>query len=333
MQKFAVLLTTFFAASAVVGHAQESTMKAIRFHEFGPVSVLKYEDAPRPSPAAGEVLVKVAAAGVNPVDAKVRDGSFKRGDEKLPMIPGYDIAGVVEEVGEGVTKFKKGDAVYAYLSLMRAGAYAQYAIAKENELALKPKSISNEEAAAVPLAALTAWQALIQTAKLETGQSVLVHGGSGGVGHFAVQLAKARGAKVSATASDKNQAFLKELGVDQPVDYRATRFEDVVKDVDIVLDTVAGETLARSYDVVKKGGIVVSILDQPNPIELAKRGIRGEVILVRPNGEQLAEIATLIEAGKIKPTISMTMPLAEAAKAHEQIETGHTRGKIVLKVE
>ncbi|HEV3409774.1 MAG TPA: NADP-dependent oxidoreductase [Chthoniobacterales bacterium] len=307
-------------------------MKAVRYDTFGGPEVLKYEDAPRPSPRAGELLVRVRAAGVNPVDAKVRAGAFGPGGQ-LPAIPGYDLAGVVEETGPEVTRFKKGDAIFAYLNLRRGGAYAQYAIVREDEAAAKPRALSFEEAAAVPLAALTAWQALVEKAKLDAGQTVLIHGGSGGVGSFAVQIAKARGAKVFATASTRNQETLKQLGVDQPIDYTTTKFEEVAKDVDVVLDTVAGETLARSYGVVKKGGIVVSILEPPKKEELAKRGIRGEVFLARPSAEMLGEVGKLIEAGKIKPVVSQVLPIAEAAKAHQQIETGHTRGKIVLKVE
>jgi NADPH:quinone reductase-like Zn-dependent oxidoreductase len=307
-------------------------MKAIVYHSVGGPSVLKYEDAPRPSPREGELLVRVRAAGVNPVDAKVRSGDFGPGGQ-LPTIPGYDLAGVVEESGPGATRFKKGDEVFAYLNLRRGGAYAQYALVKEEEVAAKPRKASFEEAAAVPLAALTAWQGLVEIAKLEPGQTVLIHGGSGGVGSFAVQIAKARGAKVIATASTRNQETLRDLGADQAIDYTTTKFEDLVKEVDVVLDTVAGETLARSYGVVKKGGMIVSILEPPKKEELSQRGIRGQVFLVRPNSEMLDEIGKLIEAGKIKPVVSEVLPLAEAAKAHQQIETGHTRGKIVLKVE
>jgi NADPH:quinone reductase-like Zn-dependent oxidoreductase len=329
-RSLATLLVAIVCSAS--GLASAETMKAVRVHSYGGLDALKIEEAPRPEPGAGELLVRVMAAGVNPVDAKARAGAFKLPGAKLPLIPGYDISGVVESTGSGVTKFNKGDAVYAYLSLAKGGAYAEFAVVKETEAALKPKNLSHEEAAAVPLAALTAWQALIDTAKMQEGQSVLIHGGSGGVGSFAVQIAKARGAKVSATASARNQEFLKELGADQPIDYRATKFEEVVNDVDVVLDTVAGETLTRSYDVVKKGGFIVSILDQPEKAELEKRGIRGTAILVRPNGEQLAEIAKLIEGGQVKPHVTQVFPLEEVARAHEAIETGHTRGKLVLRI-
>ncbi|HEX8679092.1 MAG TPA: NADP-dependent oxidoreductase, partial [Chthoniobacterales bacterium] len=252
-----------------------ASMKAIRIHGYGGIDVLKYEDAPRPEPTEDELLVRVIAAGVNPVDAKVRLGHFRPPGVKMPLIPGYDISGVVEKTGGKVTKFKPGDAVYAYLSLKRGGAYAEFAIVKESEAALKPPSLSHEEAAAVPLAASTAWQGLNEIAKLEAGQTVLIHGGSGGVGVFAIQIAKARGAHVIATASPANQELLKQLGADQTIDYRATRFEDVVKDVDVVLDPIAGETMKRSYGVLKKGGMLVSLLDDPDPAELKARGIRG----------------------------------------------------------
>jgi len=294
---------------------------------------LQYEDAPRPEPKEDEILIRVMSAGVNPVDAAICSGHMNRflGD-KLPLIPGMDAAGVVEKTGAKITKFKKGDPVYAYLSFKEQGGYAEFAIAREGEMALKPKAITFDDAAAVPLAATTAWQALIDTAKLEKGQTVLIHGGSGGVGHFAVQIAKARGAKVIATASTPNQDLLKELGVDQAIDYTTTKFEDVVKDVDVVLDAVRGDTLARSYGVVKKGGIIVSITGQPDQAELDKHGIRGSFLMAHPDAKVLEELAKLIDAKKVKPVVPQVLPLAEAAKAHEQIATHHTRGKIVLKV-
>jgi NADPH:quinone reductase-like Zn-dependent oxidoreductase len=293
---------------------------------------LKYEDAPRPEPKDDEVLIRVMAAGVNPVDAAIRAGRFHGGGGKLPFIPGMDVAGVVEKTGAKITKFKAKDPVYAYLSFKEQGGYAEFAIAKENEVSIKPKTIAFEGAAAVPLAATTAWQALVDTAKIDKGQTVLIHGGSGGVGHFAIQIAKARGAKVIATASTANQDLLKELGVDQAIDYTTTKFEDVVKDVDVVFNAVRGDTLARSYGVVKKGGVIVSITGQPDQAECEKRGIRGASLMAHPDAKVLEELAKLIDAKKIKPVVSQVFPLAEAAKAHEQIATAHTRGKIVLKV-
>jgi NADPH:quinone reductase-like Zn-dependent oxidoreductase len=309
------------------------TMKAIVIHEYGGPEVLKYEDVPRPEPKENEILVRVIAAGVNPVDGMVRAGMFaKYGRTPFPMIPGYDIAGTVEKTGPKITKFKKGDSVYAYLSLKDGGGYAEYAVATEVEAAPKPRSISFVEAAGVPVVALTAWQALIDTAKLSAGQTVLIHGGSGGVGSFAIQIAKARGARVIATASTANQDLLKQLAADVAIDYTKTRFEDVARDVDVVLDSVGKDTLARSYGVVKKGGFIVSLVARPDPTELEKHGIYGAPINVEPNSGELAEIGKLIDDKKIKVIISQVLPLPEAIKAHEQVATGHTRGKIVLKV-
>ena len=227
-------------------------MKAIVVHEYGGPEVLKYEDAPRPEPKENEVLVRVIACGVNPADPLIVSGRYaKEFGTHLPLIPGYDVAGVVEKTGAKITKLKAGDGVYGYA--LFGGGWAEYALLAENEAALKPKSLNYVEAAAVPLAALTAWQALIDVAKLSAGQTVLIHGGSGGVGSFAVQIAKARGARVIATASSANQDLLKQLGADIAIDYTKTKFEDVAKDVDVVLDPVGRDTLARSYAVVKKG--------------------------------------------------------------------------------
>ena len=308
-------------------------MKAIVVHEYGGPEVLKYEDAPRPEPKEDQILVRVVAAGVNPVDGMIRSGMFAKHEKAaFPMILGGDIAGVVENAGNKITKFKAGDPVFAYLSLKNGGGYAEYALATEREAALKPKSLTYVEAAAVPIVALTAWQALVDTAKLSAGQTVLIHGGSGGVGTFAIQIARARAAKVIATASTANQDLLKELGADIAVDYTKQKFEDVAKDVDVVLDSVGKDTLARSYGVVKKGGFIVSIVARLDQAELDKHGIHGATLSVDPNSEELAEIGKLIDEKKIKVIVSQTFPLSEAVKAQEQAATGHTRGKIVLKV-
>src|SRR6516225_2566741 len=309
------------------------TMKAVVIHEYGGPEVLKYEDIPRPEPNDDQVLIRVIAAGVNPVDAMIRSGMFDReGTRSFPIVPGGDVAGVVEKVGSKVTKFKTGDPVFAYVSLDNSGGYAQYALVTEREVAAKPKSLTYVEAAAVPIAGMTAWQALVDTAKLSAGQTVLIHGGSGGVGSFAIQIAKARGAKVIATASTANQEFLKQLGADVAIDYTKQRFEDVAKDVDVVLDSIGRDTLARSYGVMKKGGIIVSLVARPKESELEKHHIRGTALNVESTSDQLAEIGKLIDARKIKVIVSQTFPLSEAMKAQEQVATGHTRGKIVLKV-
>jgi NADPH:quinone reductase-like Zn-dependent oxidoreductase len=321
-----------FVPAAFLAQDAKTTMKAVRFHEFGKADVLVYEDAPKPEAKAGEVLVRIHAAGVNPVDWKARAGGLKSLNPTLPQIPGFDVAGVVESVGADVKRFKKGDEVYSYISLKHAGAYAEFVAIPESEVALKPKKIDFVHAAGVPLAALTAWQALFDTAGLKEGQTVLIHAGSGGVGHFAVQLAKAKGAKVIATASARNLEFLNELGADQVIDYTTQKFEELVKDVDVVLDPIGGDTLERSYQVVKSGGFIVSIVGPPDKTKLAARDLRGAGILVTPNAKELAEISELIDAGKVKPTVSEVIPLANAKHAHELSETGHTRGKIVLSV-
>jgi NADPH:quinone reductase-like Zn-dependent oxidoreductase len=293
--------------------------------------VLKFEEVPRPEPKEDEVLVRVIASGVNPADPLTLSGKYAREfGTHLPLIPGYDIAGVVEKMGAKVTNLKAGDAVYGYPTF--GGGWADYVTVKQWEVAAKPKTLNFAEAAAVPMCALTAWQALVDTAQLHPGQTILVHGGSGGVGSFAVQIAKARGARVIATASTANQDLLKQLGADVAIDYTKTRFEDVAKDVDAVLDPVGKETLARSYGVVKKGGIVMSLVARPDPVELEKRGIRGAAISVHPDAEDLAEIARLIDAGKIKPVVTEVLPLSEAIAAQRQAETHHTRGKLVLRI-
>jgi NADPH:quinone reductase-like Zn-dependent oxidoreductase len=327
-----ISLLRFVALIAIVplAAAAQSSMKAIVIHSYGGPEVLKYEDAPQPQPKDDEVLIRVMAAAVNPVDVFIREGHFT--GAKFPLIPGMDVSGVVEQTGNKVTKFKRGDAIYAYLSFEEQGGYAEFAVTKQDHAAPKPRSIDFEKTAAVPLAATTAWQALVERAGLSAGQTVLIHGGSGGVGTFAVQIAKARGAKVIATASTANQDLLKQLGVDQPIDYTTTKFEDVVKDVDIVLNAVRGDTLARSYGVVKKGGIIVSITEPPDPAELEKHGIRGTGLSAHPDAKILEELTKLIDAGKITPIVSAVLPLVDVTKAHQQIASHHTRGKVVLKV-
>ena len=306
-------------------------MKAIVAHEYGGPNVLKYEDAPRPEPKENEVLVRVIACGVNPADPLIVSGKYaQQFGTHLPLIPGYDVAGVVEKTGAKVTKLKVGDGVYGYA--LFGGGWAEYAVLAEGEAAIKPKSLTYVEAAAVPLAALTAWQALIDAAKLSAGQTALIHGGSGGVGSFAIQIAKARSARVIATASTANQDLLKQLGADVAIDYTKTKFEDVAKDVDVVLDPVGRDTLARSYAVVKKGGFIATLVSRPGQAELDKHGIRGASIYSHPDSNELTEITKLIEAKKIKPIVTQVVPLHEAAKAEEQAETHHTRGKIVIKI-
>jgi len=326
----AVRLPALVGVLALLGSGEEASMKAVRLHEFGGSEKLVLEDAPRPKPAAGEVLLEVRSAGVNPVDWKIRSGMFPDPRMKFPLVLGYDVCGVVESLGADVKPWKAGDEVYGMLPIAVGGGYAEYAIAPETILARKPKNLDAAAAGGVPLAALTAWQALFDKAGLASGQTVLVHGGSGGVGHFAVQFAKAKGAKVLASASAANQAFLKEIGADVAIDYKAQKFEDIARDVDVVLDSIGGDTLERSYGVVKKGGFVVSIVTRVDEKKLEERGLRGASMLVTPNAGELSEITKLIEEGKVKLVVGATFPLAEAAKAQDKLQAGGTRGKIVL---
>lgn len=312
-----------------------TTMKAARIHAYGDPNVFVYEDVPRPQPGAGEALVRVQAAGVNPVDFKTRAGRGMGGGstDLLPLIVGWDISGVVETVGAGVTTFRPGDEVYSMVRFPEIGsAYAEYVAAPASDFALKPKTLDHIQAAAVPLAALTAWQVMFDTADLSAGQTILIHAAAGGVGHLAVQLAKWKGARVIGTASPRNADFLRELGVDEVVDYTAAPFEDVVHDVDVVLDCVGGDVSERSVKVLKSGGFLSWITSGLSQERIAELGIRAGGILVHIDSEQLAEIARLIDAGTIKPYVEQVFPLAEASKAHEAIETGRTRGKIVLSV-
>ena len=310
-------------------------MKAVRVHNYGGPEVLQFEDAPRPTPGSGELLIRVHAASVNPLDWKVRAGYMKDYIPlPLPFIPGWDVSGVVEAVGSGVTKFNKGDEVYGRpdVAAHGYGAYAEYVVAKETEAALKPKSIDHVHATTIPVGAVTAWRALFDTAGLKEGQRVLIHGAAGGVGSFAVQLAKWKGAHVIGTASTRNQAFLCDLGVDEAIDYEKTRFEDLVDDVDVVFDPIGGETQKRSWKTLKKGGILVSIVGPPSVEEAKKYGVRSAFLSAQGGSSLLAELATLVDSGKIKPMVEKVLPLSEARQAHELNETGHARGKIVLKV-
>lgn len=309
------------------------TMRAVQFSEFGGPDVLRVVETLRPAPGKGELLVRVRAAGVNPVDWKVRDGSIAAFAAKRPYTPGYDVSGVVEAVGEGVTKFKPGDQVFAMLALPKGGGYAQFALVPENDAARKPDAVDHNSAAATPLAALTAWQAIVDVAKVQEGQTVLIHGGAGGVGHFAVQIAKARGARVIATCSTRNVEFVKSLGADTVIDYKTQKFDELVKDVDMVLDPVGGDTRDRSLAVMKPGGTLVSIVGAPDSAKCAAAGVRCTAMLVKPSGTQLAEIAALIQSGAIRPEVGATFAMSDAAKAHELSASGSTpRGKIVLEI-
>jgi len=302
-------------------------MKAIRIHQYGGPEVLTLDEVPRPEPGPGQVLVRVHAAGVNPADWKVRAGDFQKFMPlQFPAILGFDFSGEVEAVGPGVTAFSKGAQIYG----TAMGTYAEYVAAKVAEFALKPRTLDYVQSASIPVSAQTAWQSLFDAGGLTAGQTVLIHGATGGVGSFAVQFAKAKGAHVLGTASGRNQAYLRELGVDQPIDYETTKFETVAHDVDVVFDTQGGSTQQRSWQVLKKGGALVSIAQEPSQEEAAKYGVRGVYVGQQPNPAELAEIAQLIDAGKVKTTVEVVLPLAEARRAQELSQSGHTRGKIVL---
>lgn len=308
-------------------------MQAIRIHSYGGPEVLVSEDLPRPAPGPGEVLVQVYATALNPVDRFIRSG-YMQGmiPLVLPFTPGLDLAGVVAALGDGVSEFAVGDAVYGYANVMRQGAYAEYAVVGAGELAPKPASLDYVMAASVPLAGITAWQGLFDIGGLQAGQTVLIHGGGGGVGSLAVQFALARGARVLATAGGDKLALLRELGVTEAIDYTTTRFEDVAHAVDVVFDGVGGELLARSLAVLKPGGILVTPTGQPDAEAAAALGVRASGQVAQTNPAQLRQIAALIDAGTVRPVVSTVRPLAEAAQAHAQLEAGHMRGKIVLRV-
>lgn len=309
-------------------------MKVMAIQQYGGPEVLEPLELPVPEPGAGEVRVKVHAVSINPVDFRARRQDYL-GYTDFPVVLGWDISGVVDALGSDVTDFKVGDEVYGMIHFPEQGrAYAEYVTAPVAEIALKPQRLSHVEAAATTLAALTALQNLDEM-KLQKEQTILIHAGSGGVGHFAVQLAKARGAKVVATASGKNRDFVLGLGADEFVDYREQRFEDVVKDVDAVLDTVGGDTLIRSFRVVKPGGWVVSIVTQMTDelTEQAKQaGINAVWNVVHPSKADLEQLSTLAQSGQLEPHISQTFPLERVADAHRAQESGHAVGKLVLTV-
>jgi len=317
-------------------------MKAVRYHDYGGPEVLCYEDAPIPEPGPGEVLVRVHAAGVNPADRQIRAGLRFRLEKPFAFIPGCEVSGVVEKRGAGVTVPEVGDDVYVMPGV--GGGYAEYVVAAVDNVARKPACLGHVHAAALPVVALTAWDALFEVGGLVPGQQVLIHAAAGGVGHIAVQLAKWRGAQVIGTASAGNGAFLRELGVDEFIDYRTTAFESVVRDVDVVLDLIpreaddatdalARETMARSWAVLKDGGILVSICANPTPgPDATGRALRGAYAHAKPGKGLLNRIAGLVDEGELTPDVGTILPLREARRAHELIQTGHTRGKIVLRV-
>jgi NADPH:quinone reductase-like Zn-dependent oxidoreductase len=306
--------------------------------EFGDPDRIKRLDVPDPQVGPDYVLIRVKAAGVNPVDAGIRSGSLRAYFPHLfPIVLGWDAAGVVEQVGPAVTNFEPGDEVYAYCrkDYVGGGTYGDLVSVRPFHVSRKPGNASWAEAGAVPLAGLTAYQVINEALFLEEGQTVLIHGGSGGVGHFAVQLARALGARVIATGRERNHEFLRELGAEQTIDYTATDVADAVREshpdgIDAVADFVGGDALERSIPVLRDGGHASSILVPSPPAGIEQRRIQFRYVFVRPDAEHLAEIAGLIDAGDVRVHIQDELPVEQAARAHEAIETGHTRGKIVL---
>jgi NADPH:quinone reductase-like Zn-dependent oxidoreductase len=306
------------------------TMQAWRIDRFGGPDVLREATLPAPRPARGEVLVEMRSAGVNPVDLKTREGRYPLiREDALPFTLGRDVAGVVARCGEGVERWQPGQPVFAFVG-QGQGAYAEYVCVAEDALAAPPSALPLEDAGAVPLAALTAWQGLFDHGKLERGERVLIHGASGGVGQFAVQFAREAGAQVFATGSSESLDLLKALGANETIDYKTQRFEDVARDIDLVYDLIGGDTQQRSWDVVRHGGALVSTLSEPSQVDASKHGARATRYTARPDGEQLARIAQLIERGAVRVEIVARYPFERVPDAFARLEQGHLRGKLVI---
>lgn len=306
------------------------TIHAIQVHAYGDVDQLKFEEISRPQPKEGEVLVRVRAAGVNPIDWKIRAGMLKDFIPKsFPYVPGADLAGIVEEVGPGVTAFQIGQEVFGQSP---QGAYTEYSISPTSVLALKPQSMSFEEAVTIPVGATTAWQGLFDHGNLQSGQRVLILGGAGGVGLFAVQFARWKGAHVISTASTHNVDYVRSLGAETVIDYTETKVEDEVHNVDLVLDTVGGSALASVLPTLKRGGTLITIAGQPDEAKAKEVDVRTGRFSAQVSSELLSKFAQLIDEGHVKGFVGKTFPLSEAAQAHELSQSGHGRGRIVLQV-
>jgi len=330
-------------------------MKAAYINRYSNINDVQLGEQPTPVLTENDVLIKVHAASINPLDLRVLEGEFKAIlPVQFPFILGNDFAGTVVQVGANVNNFKAGDEVYAKTDLN--GAFAEYTVVQQSSLALKPKNISMELAASLPLVSLTAWQALVEIAKVKAGQKVLIHAGSGGVGSVAIQLAKYLGATVATTTSGKNIRWVSALGADMIIDYKTTDFEQVLKDYDVVLDTQGGKTLEKSLNIVKRGGRIISISGPPDrefaeaihanwllkciiPLlswsirnKAKKRGITYSFLFMQPNGQQLSEISKLVDVGKINPVVDKTYEFSEIKDAFQYVNTGRAKGKVVLKI-
>ncbi|HET9219707.1 MAG TPA: zinc-binding dehydrogenase, partial [Terriglobia bacterium] len=311
------------------------TMRAARIHSYGDPTAVKITQAPRPRPGIGQVLVRVKAAGVNPIDWMVAEGKARSWlDHRLPLTLGWELAGVVEKLGADVERLKLGDEVFGMIDLSVDGADAEFAVGDENTLAMKPGSLDFPSAAAIPIGALAAHQALFDAAELHAGQTVLIHAAAGGVGSMAVQLAKAHGAQVIGTASSPDHIkTIRDLGCDQAIDYKATRFEDHVRDVDVVLDLIGADSQTRSFAVLKKGGILVALTEEPHQDLARQNGVRATMIGVKPDRQRLTAIGKLIDNGKLRPLLQAVLPLEQVKDALALSRTRHVAGKIVLTIE
>jgi NADPH:quinone reductase-like Zn-dependent oxidoreductase len=307
-----------------------TNIRALRIHRFGGPEVLQADEIELSQPDAGQIRLRVKAASINPVDFKIRSGKYPAvKEDRLPYTLGRDACGIVETCGAQATKFKPGDEVFGIVGI-GGGGYAEAVLLDESAAAAKPSGIDHAHAAAIPLAGQTAWQGLFRHGQLKQGQSVLIHGGSGGVGHFAVQFAKAKGARVLTTVSTTNVAFAKSLGADVVIDYKTQRFEDQASGLDMVLDLIDGETRARSWKLLKRGGVLVSTLSEPSQETAKELGVRALRYTVEACGPELAEIAELVASGRVKPRVERTYPLEDARDALAAVEQGHSVGKIVL---
>jgi NADPH:quinone reductase-like Zn-dependent oxidoreductase len=309
-----------------------TAIRKIRIHRFGGNEVLQADDVEPSLPDAGQLLVAVHAASVNPVDFKIRSGKYPAvKDDRLPYTLGRDFSGVVEKCGAQATRFKPGDEVFGMVNIY-GGGYAEKVVVDERAIALKPAGVDHTHAAAVPLAGQTAWQGLFRHGQLKAGQTVLIHGGSGGVGHYAVQFAKAKGARVLTTVSTDNVQFARDLGADVVIDYKKQRFENEASELDMVFDLIDGETRERSWKLLKKGGVLVTTLTDPSQDKANEYGVRATRYTVEADGPELVEIAGPVTSGKVKPHIQKTYPLRSAVDALASVEEGHSVGKVVMTV-
>ena len=325
------------APSSVVPQAIEerthSTMMAWRVHEFGPPEVMKFERVPRPEPGPGEVLIKVEAAGVGPWDGWIRAGKSAL-PQPLPLTLGSDLSGEIVNVGPGVSELRVGDQVYGVTNPRFVGAYAEYALASAGMVSNKPTSLTHIEAASVPVISVTAWQALFDHAQLKAGQTVVIHGAAGNVGSYAVQLARRAGVQTIATVGTDDISFVRNLGAKTVIDYRTQRFEEEVQNADAVIDLVGGETQVRSFQVLRRGGKLISAVSDPDQHLAERHGVEAAFFLVDVTSQHLAEIARLVDGGKLRTNVGAVLPLADAREAHFMLERvrPQPKGKIVLAV-